>query len=117
MLAQLLPVETAEIIKNITGTWEPVVAALSPILLGLITSERTRTYVRMALPALWAIILGVIGILTQDGVTWQTLMLRIPALWILMEQAFRLYSGFISTVKHQDVSLNDVLGKDKGLIR
>ena len=117
MLAQVIPVDTPDVIKGLIGTWQPYVAFVSPLLLGLITSEQTRDAIKRALPVLVAALLGIVSILAEDGMTWGQLVFRIPALWVFIESGYRVSSGAVSLVKREDLSINDVLLKATGLIR
>ena len=117
MLAQIVSPDTGAVVEQLVGTWQPYVAFVAPIFLGLITSESTRDSVKRALPVVVAAILGVISILSEDGLTWQTVVFRVPAMWAVIEVAFRSLSGVVSAVRREDLSVNDVLGRTRGLIR
>ena len=117
VVSQVIPVESGEIVQDLIGTWQPYVAFVAPIFLGLITSEDTRAKIKQALPILVAAVLGVISILTEDGMTWRTLVFRIPALFVAIETGYRTLSGVASAVRREDISVNDVLGKSFGLVK
>ncbi len=119
MLAQVIPTDTTDLVNNLIGSWQPYVAFVSPVLLGLITSEKTRDAIKRALPVFVAALLGVISILSEDGMTWAGLVFRVPALWVFIESGYRSLSGVATLLsrERENISINDVLGKSFGLIR
>jgi hypothetical protein len=117
MLAQLIAPETQDIVQGLVGRWQPIVAALSPVLLGLITSEATRSKVKAGLPLVVAAVLAVVSALTEDGMTISLFMARIPALWVTIEAAYRAMSLLTTTVTNSDKSINDILAPAKGLVK
>lgn len=117
MLAQIVSPDAADLIRTVVGTWQPAAALAAPLLLGLITSEQTRLKVKMALPVVVAATLAVVGVLSQDGMTWRTLPLSVPVLWGIVEAAYRTLSGIVSVAQGRDASINDVLVPTAGIIK
>jgi len=117
MFAQIIPADAPAYIDAMIGTWQPVVAALAPILLGLVTSDETRRQIKAGLPVLVAGVLGVISILAEDGMTVEGLIFQVPALWLLTEASFRGLSGLAAVVKRDDIDLNQILMPHRGIIK
>lgn len=117
MLAQITDPALPGLIEQLVGSWTPYVAFVAPIFLGLLTSEQSRDAVKRALPVLTAAVISVASILSEDGMTWRTLIFRTPALWVVIESSFRVLSGVVSVVRNEDLSVNDVLVRSKGLIK
>jgi hypothetical protein len=117
MLAQVVDPSVMPIVEGLVGTWTAYAAFLSPILLGLITSDETRQKIKAGLPLVVAAVLAIIGALTEEGMTVPLLLARVPALWIVVESGYRGMSLLTSAVTNKDLSINDVLMKTKGLVK
>jgi hypothetical protein len=117
MLAQVIDPAIGDIIRSLVGTWQPIAAAVAPIVLGLITSDTTRQRVKQGLPVLVAAALTIVSVLTEQGMTWSVLVTRVPALWLIIESAYRAFSLATAVATNTDRSLNTALFPSKGLVR
>lgn len=111
MLAQVIPAETPQLIEQLIGTWTPYAAFVAPIVLGVLVKAETRTKIKAALPVLTAAILAVVSVLAEEGMSWQTLIFRAPALWVIVEGSFRTLSGVATALAKDgaEKSVNDLL--------
>jgi hypothetical protein len=117
VLAQVIDPSVMPIVEGLVGQWTAYAAFLSPILLGLITSENTRSKIKQGLPLVVAAVLAVIRALTEEGMTIPLLLAQVPALWLVCESGYRGMSLMASAVSNKDLSINDVLMKTKGLVK
>ena len=108
---QLVPTDTPALIEQLIGTWTPYAAFIAPLVLGVLVKSETRAKIKAALPVLTAAILAVVSVLAEEGMTWQTLIFRAPALWVIVEGSYRTLSGVATALAKDGAerSVNDLL--------
>jgi hypothetical protein len=96
--------------------WQWIAAAVLPLAFGLITSDKTRSVIKMVLPVVGAVAVSAVAFFSQH-LTFDELIIQAPILLATIEGSYRLWSAVVAGVTGSEKTINGVLMPTKGLIR